>query len=72
MAVLTAILLGARHFLKQPAELQQVVDEEGRLVSRDTLVWLLAGLAAHWTGDTLTAFLHLYREGAETLVTEAV
>ena len=72
VAVFTAVLLGARHLLKQLLELQEVVDEEGRLVSRDTLVWLLAGLAAHRTCDTLTASLHLNGEGDETLVAEAV
>ena len=53
-------------------ELQEVVDDEGRLVSRDTLVWLLAGLAAHGTRDTVIASFHNHGEVAETLVTEAV
>ena len=53
-------------------EFQEVVDDKGRLVSRDTLVWLLAGLAAHGTRDTVIASFHNHGEVAETLVTEAV
>ena len=53
-------------------ELQKIVDDEGRLVSRDTIVWLLAGLAAHRTSDTVIASFHSHREVGQTLVTEAM
>ena len=44
----------------------------GCMVSRDTIVWLLAGLAAHGTCDTVIASFNNHGEVAETLVTEAV
>ena len=43
-------------------ELQEVVDEEGRLESTHSLVGLLCGLAAQRANDKVFASLDLHRE----------
>ena len=51
-------------------ELQEVVDEEGRLESTHSLVGLLCGLAAHGSSHKVLASLHLHGEVGKAVVTE--
>ena len=53
-------------------ELQEVVDEEGRLESTHSLVRLLCGLAAHGASHKVLASLDLHREVGKAVVTERV
>ena len=53
-------------------ELQEVVDEEGRLESTHSLVRLLSGLAAHGASDKVSASLVLHGEVDKAVVTERV
>ena len=53
-------------------ELQEVVDEEGRLESTHSLVRLLCGLAAHGASDKVLASLDLHGEVGKAVVTERV
>ena len=53
-------------------ELQEVVDEEGRLESTHSLVGLLCGLAAHRASDKVLASLDLHGEVGKAVVTERV
>ena len=53
-------------------ELQEVVDEEGRLESTHSLVGLLCGLAAHRASDNVLASLDLRGEVGQAVVTERV
>ena len=53
-------------------ELQEVVDEEGRLESTYSLVRLLCGLAAHRASDRVLASLDLHGEEGKAVVTERV
>ena len=54
-------------------ELQEVVDEEGRLESTHSLiVKLLCGLAAHGASHKVLASLDLHREVGKAVVTERV
>ena len=53
-------------------ELQEVVDEEGRLESTHSLVGLLCRLATHWTSHKVLASLDLHGEVGKAVVTERV
>ena len=53
-------------------ELQEVVNEEGRLESTHSLVRLLCCLAAHGTSDIVLTSLDLHREVGKAVVTERV
>ena len=53
-------------------ELQEVVDEEGRLESTHSLVRLLCSLAAHGASDKVFASLNLRGEVGKAVVTERV
>ena len=53
-------------------ELQEVVDEEGRLESTHSLVGLLCGLSAHRASDKVLASLDLHGEVGKAVVTERV
>ena len=53
-------------------ELQEVVDEEGRLESTHSFVGLLCGLAEHRASNKLLAFLDLQMEVRKTVLTERV
>ena len=53
-------------------ELQEVVDEEGRLESTHSLVRLLCGLAAHGASDKVLASLDLHGKVGKAVVTERV
>ena len=53
-------------------ELQDVIDEEGRLESTHSLVGLLCGLAAHGASDKVLASLDLHGEVGKAVVTERV
>ena len=53
-------------------ELQEVVDEEGRLESTHSLVGLLCGLLAHRASDKVLASLDLHGEVGKAVVTERV
>ena len=53
-------------------ELQEVVDEEGRLESIHSLVRLLCGLAAHRASDKVLVFLDFHWEATKTAMTERV
>ena len=53
-------------------ELQEVIDDEGRLESTYSFIRLLCGLAAHWTIDNAFATLDMHGEVGKAVVTEGV
>ena len=53
-------------------ELQEVVDEEGRLESTHSLVGMLCGQAAHGASDKVFAFLKFQWEAIKTTMAERV
>ena len=53
-------------------ELQEAVDEEGRLESTHSLVGLLCGLAAHGASHKVLASLDLHGEVGKAVMTERV
>ena len=53
-------------------ELQEIVDDEGRLESTHSLVGLLCSLAAHGASHKVLASLDLHGEVGKAVVTERV
>ena len=72
VAVFATIFLRPRNFFKQLMELQEVIDEEGRLESTHSLVWLLCCLATDRAWNEVLASLYFNRKTNETIVTKGV
>ena len=72
VAIFAAIFLGPRDLFQQLMELQEVVDEEGRLESTHSLVGLLCCLTANRAWNKVLAFLYFDGEANETIMAKGV